>query len=102
MKGNAYFRYCHVFIMQERIMPRSLSLLSAHSRQQLPTGKCPDRRLPDRLLQRELRQDLRLQPCRGTNTSFNATHIDFSQVLIHKFRANIIAFVRLYLDDAHT
>lgn len=58
-EGKCIFLLLSRFIMPERIMP-SLSLLSVHSRQQLPTGKCPDRRLPDRLLQREFRQDLRL------------------------------------------
>lgn len=93
------------FIMQERIMPLSLSLLSVHSRQQFPTGKRPDRRLPDRLLQRELRQDLRLQPRRGMSTLFNTTYTRFllnscSKTSRRYYRKGV--FVELYLDDTHT
>lgn len=71
-----YFRYRIMHLLCKRIMP-GFSLLSVRSRQQFPTGKRPDRRLPDRLLQRELRQDLRLQSRRGTSTLFNTTNTWF-------------------------
>lgn len=45
-------------LLRRRIMPCSFFFL--FSRQQFSTSKRPDRRFPDRLLQRELRQNIRL------------------------------------------
>lgn len=71
-KKNGIFLYRCMYLLYKRIIPCSFFF---HSRQQFSTSKRSDRRLPDCLLQRELRQDLRLQSCRGTSTLFDITDI---------------------------